>query len=310
MSYNNLIIFLTDRCRSGCPTCNVRAIPENTGMLQYSDLDLIFADPLVSGMAGKFIIWTGGEPFENFPVLEYGISISGEKGFRSEILSSGYWFRDMPGLLGKLREKGNFSLRISIDSEHLDFSGGDLLLKLIGECITESIELNFTVRDIPGSGESIVEILNKVKKNFPAYAAERKGDPRWIHHIPHVPVDEIDPYTYEDILSLNNSGCKMVFRDLVAGWDGNIYPCCGLFSLPGFEKYSTGSFTDRGLNESEYGNVRKLFSMIREKGPSGIIQEFGSNNAVGDIPEFRNQCHACLYLLRKYNEKIEFFLSG
>ncbi len=308
MSYNNLIIFLTDRCRSGCSTCNVRAIPENPGMLQRSELDAIFTDPIVSGDIGKYIIWTGGEPFENFSVLEYGISIGGKNGFRSEILSSGYWFEEAPELLERLTKKGDFSLRVSIDSEHLDFVEDNIILMLMKECIDKKIELNFTVRDIPGDGSS-VEILNKVKKKFPVYTGERADDTRWIHHIPHVPVNGNDPYK-TGITSISyNSGCKMVFRDLVAGWDGNLYPCCGLFSLPGYKKYSTGSFTQQNPEGWKFENASALFKMIGDKGPYGIFQKFGSPEALEEIPGFRNQCHACLHFLRKYDVLLEEFLT-
>lgn len=309
MSYNNLIIFLTDRCRSGCSTCNVRAVPGNSGMLKIEDIDSFLSDPDVSGSNKKYIIWTGGEPFENFSVLEYGIAMAGNKKFRSEILSSGYWFRDTPEMLTELVQKGNFSLRISIDSEHILFSGEDLLLDLTGECLKKNIELNFTVRDLPGD-ESASKILNSIKINYPDYTSVRMSDPRWIHHIPHVPIDKNDPYSLPETSSLNNTGCKLVFRDLVVGWSGDVYPCCGLFSLPGFEKYSTGNIRNGGRPELQYKKVVELFRMIGEHGPSGIFQKFDPTKTKGLMQEFGNQCHACLYFLRKYDVQLKNILSG
>ncbi len=309
MSYTNLIIFLTNRCRSGCRTCNVRAIPGNSGMLQMNDIDTIFDDPHISGSNNKFVIWTGGEPFENFPVLEYGIKISGKRGFRSEILSSGYWYRDAPEMLDELFKKGDFSLRVSIDSEHFDFSGEEFLFDLLEECLEIGLELNFTVREIPGD-QSFEGILNSIKKNFSSYTEERKGDPRWIHHIPHVPVDENDHYKASGFSLKINTGCKLVFRDIVAGWDGNIYPCCGLFSLPGFEKYSTGKIGKSGQTEVSNIKAEELFRIIKEKGPSGIKQKFDSDETKEVLLGFRNKCHACIHFLKKYDVQLEQFLSG
>ena len=310
MSYNSLIIFLTNRCKAGCATCNVDAAPGNTGMLHPDDLDSIFNNSSLTGSSGKYILWTGGEPFESFSSLVYGIGLADRSGFRSEILTAGYWYDKEKLHLTKLHEAGNFSLRISIDPEHLKFTGIDILTLLISESIETGTEVNFTVREI-NENQNIVSVFFKnIKRSFPEYYRRRRRDHRWIHHIPHVPVSKNDPYTDNSSEKYRNSGCRMAGRDLVIGWDGNIYPCCGLFSLPGFEKYALGNIGDDGHIENKYINSNKLFNLIRDAGPGGLIEKFGSEESNEEKCGFRNQCHACISLFRKYNKPIGNYFSG
>lgn len=309
MSYNSLIIFLTDRCMAGCPTCNVAASHGKSGKLHPDDLDLIFNNSFLTGSTGKYILWTGGEPFENYSSLVYGIGLAGRSGFRSEILTAGYWFDRKMLHLEKLHKAGKFSLRISIDPEHLKFTGVDVLTSLLGECIETGTEVNFTVREIDDGQNAISDFFDSVKRSFPDYYKEKKKDHRWIHHIPHVPISGNDPYTDTSRRKYINSGCMMAGRDLVIGWDGNIYSCCGLFSLPGFEKFALGNIGDTGTNKNKYSKSNELFGLIREAGPDGLTEKFGSEGSKSEKNKFRNQCHACISLLRRYEKPIEKYLS-
>lgn len=277
-------------------------------MLQGEAIDNIFDHPPVLNDTERYVIWTGGEPFENFTALEYGISIAAKKGFRSEVLSSGYWFGKAPERLGRLAGQGFFSLRISLDREHIDFTGEDLILRLTEACIGRKVDLNFTIRNIPGDNESADDLLEMIKRKFPDYSEQRRNDPRWIHRIPHVPVDDSDIYESEKGSFLSGSGCKMVFRDLVVGWDGNVYPCCGVFSLPEFENYSTGCFPGYDGAIWKHGRVMELFRLIGEKGPAVIDDKFGSDETGGGRQKYLNQCHGCLHLLKNYRVQIEKFL--
>lgn len=310
MSYNSLIIFLTNRCLAGCATCNVVAVPGNTGMLNPDDLDLIFNNSFLPVSAGKYVLWTGGEPFESFSSLVYGIGLADRSGFHSEILTAGYWYDKERLHLSKLHEAGNFSLRISIDPEHLKFTGIDLLTPLLSECIDTGTEVNFTVREINENQNIVSDFFDNVKRSFPEYYNDKKRDHRWIHYIPHVPVSGDDPYPDNSGEKYRNSGCMMAGRDLVIGWDGNIYPCCGLFSLPEFEKFSLGNIKDARTVKNKYSKSNELFSLIRKAGPAGLIEKFGSEESNSEKYKFRNQCHACLFLLRRHDKPIGKFLSG
>jgi len=274
--------------------------------LGAGDLNSLFTHPRLSGSGIRHVVWTGGEPFENIESLKRGLKMAAEKGWSSEILTAGYWFRKRPGLLKTLLKNGDFSLRISIDREHLKYTLADTILSLAGECIDLDIPLNFTVRSIPGDSSGR-ELRNWMGERFPEYTEERKKDPRWIHRIPHVPVGSNDPYPPDGSPAAPLTGCAMVFRDLVAGWDGNFYPCCGLFSLPGFERYAVGG---TGKPDIRRGRAEELFSRIQKKGPGVIREIFGSSGPEMENIDYRNNCHACLDLLRNYAEPVGRFLAG
>ena len=300
MRFNSLILFLTNKCLSGCSTCNINAVPGNTGMLGSEDIDVLFGYLSKRGCVNKFIVWTGGEPIENFPTLKYGLARADKYEYKSEILTSGYWYRDRPFLLEELKEHGPFSLRISVDSEHLEFSEPEILSRLACECIDKGIEVNFTVREIEGDGDLISELLRSLDKAHPDYLRKKSGDPRWIHRIPHVPVSGIGCNPDKGGYSISRSGCRMVFRDLVVGWDGNIYPCCGLFSLSGFEKFAVGYIGGSDILWEGYDRAWELFRQIKEKGITVIAERAGSGDSMKKRYLFRNQCHACLSLLRDF----------
>lgn len=308
MKYKNLIIFLTDRCKSRCATCNIKASPENSGIVFHEDLDLIFGNSPLADSVSKYVIWTGGEPFEIFSSLVYGIGLAARSGFYSEILTAGYWYEEGASHLTELKKAGDFSLRISIDQEHLRFSGTEKIISLLSECIDMRIEVNFTVRKIGGEQDNNLIFFDEVKRSFPDFYRKKTGDPRWIHQIPHVPVSEDDPYLKSDKEVYKNSGCKMAGRDLVVGWDGNIYPCCGLFSLAGFEKYATGNIRGFDFIEKKHIKSNELFKLIRESGPGELTKRFGSEDIGIEIHGFNNQCHACLSLLLSYEKQIEEYL--
>ena len=150
MPFQNLIVFLNNSCPVSCRTCNVSAVPGKGENLGLKKLDLLFKK-INKVDINKFIIWTGGEPFLFFENLKAGIKKGEGMGFRSEVLTSGMWFRNNKDFLKKLKDAGNFSLRISVDNEHEKAAGTDILIGIIESCINLDIDVNCTVRDIPVS---------------------------------------------------------------------------------------------------------------------------------------------------------------
>ncbi len=275
-------------------------------MLHRDVLDSIFSDSSIIDSVSNYVVWTGGEPFENFSSLLYGVSLAKRSGFRSEILTSGYWHEKDFSHLKKLQESGDFSIRISIDHEHLMLTKTNKIIALISECINSGIDVNFTVRKIDDHNNKVSKFFELISRAFPDYYKEKGHDHRWIHFIPHVPVAEDDPYSKNCNMEWNGyTGCKMVGRDLVVGMDGNIYPCCGLFSLPDFSKYSVGTVNPSGKVKNRYSGPKELFEIIRTKGPEGVRSKFPSEGSKMGISGFCNQCHACISMLRSYKESID-----
>jgi len=235
LRFTSLIIFLNNICPVGCETCNVSAKPDNNEEISDNDIDLILNEAKAHELT-SYIIWTGGEPFYNPEKLKRAVLNAYKSGFVSEILTSAFY---MPPNNFFNSIKGSLSVRISIDSEHQSVVKVEKLLKFSEIVINNGIDINFTVRKIPGNEFPVKDIFEKFKSSFPGYYKKRENDKRWIHNIPHIPLKENDPYILKsDNIGSETGGCKFVFRDLVAGWDGKIYPCCGLFSLTDFDKYS------------------------------------------------------------------------
>lgn len=305
MSFQNLIIFLNNSCPVSCRTCNVSTVPGKGDHLNLKKLDLLFKK-INNVDIDKFIIWTGGEPFISFENLKSGIEKGGKGGFRSEILTSGTWFREKGYDLEELKDAGEFSLRISIDAEHKRVVSEDILFGLIRNCIELDIEVNFTVRDIPGSPDIFKNLSEKIESLFPAYYKKKVSDSRWVHRIPHTPVSKNDPYKdfFEKGGPIPGGRCNTVFRDLVVGWDGDLYPCCGLFSIPRYKGFSYGTIKD--INISALSNriyKKNIFSKIAESGPFGLCRDLGLEPEKLGWGPYQNLCHLCIAVLNETDLK-------
>jgi len=237
LRYESLIIFLNRRCPVGCATCNADAQPTNNVELNPLWLADFFRklrqEPLpFSG----YILWTGGEPFYSFPSLMVGLDLAASAGYSSEILTSGIWFKSVPDYLSALAAPFKPRLRISLDAEHQEQVPVSLLISLIREAVALGLEVNFTLREIPGRLEnSPRQSLEIIKQQLPRFYAENMLRSRWLHVIPHFPLTDPKPQ------SVARLSCRMAFRDLVIGEDGLVYPCCGFFSLPAQQRPIVGN---------------------------------------------------------------------
>lgn len=300
----NLILFLNRRCTVGCASCNANAAPDNTGELTPQWLESFFHQIQGLDFSG-FIIWTGGEPFLSFQALQKGISLASQKEFHSEILTAGAWFQQAPKQLESLAAAGDFSLRISLDAEHQDNVPMSVVTSLIKKALDLHIEVNFTLRKIPGRENPEKDFLAQIKEQLPDFYRENHARSRWLHYLPHMPISP-DPGC---IPSHNAAGpgkqkwkqtCKMGFKDLVIGEDGLVYPCCGLFGIPAHEQMAVGN----PLNESwENLETRQhdhpLFQTLKKKGPYGICKELGLAPETWNWPAYETPCHLCLALFHK-----------
>jgi organic radical activating enzyme len=307
----NLIFFLNRRCTVGCASCNAGVYTDKGNELSPKWLDKFFNTIHDAAFSG-YIIWTGGEPFLSFEGLEKGISLAAHRGFLSEILTSGIWFENHPGYLETLAEKGSFSLRISLDSEHQDRVPMPLIISLIQQALELRIEVNFTLREIPGQPGSVKHFLEEIIEKLPQFYEENVIRSRWLHYIPHMPVAPMDERTSGCGKESRGSGggnwrgpCKMGFRDIVIGEDGILYPCCGLFGIPGHERLAMGDPLKESWETLEIGSQRApLFRMLREKGPYGICRELGLEPETWDWPPNESPCHLCHALFHRHADRV------
>lgn len=305
----NLIFFLNRRCDVGCASCNVDASPDNMKELSVQWLEAFF-DRIRNLLSSGYIIWTGGEPFLSFEALKKGISLASQKGFQSEILTSGAWFESHPGALNALAGAGNFSIRISLDAEHQDRVPIPLVISLIKKALELKIEVNFTLREIPGQCESMDDFLEQIKKELPTFYNRNHTRSRWLHYIPHMPVSPGETHrkscrpvgSYEQKW---RQPCKMGFKDVVIGADNMVYPCCGLFSIPGHERLAIGDPVKDTWETLEARQMDDpLFRVLIEKGPYGICKELEMEPETWDWPAYESPCHLCLALFFLHGERV------
>ncbi|MCP5105993.1 MAG: radical SAM protein [bacterium] len=299
----NVIFFLNRRCSVGCASCNAGISASGGKELTPQWLDAFFEKIHDLPFSG-YIIWTGGEPFFSFETLEKGISLSSQKKFHSEILTSGIWFKNHPEQLKTLTAAGAFSLRISLDAEHQEQVPMSLVISLLEEALTFSIEVNFTLREIPGREQTVESVMAEIKYRLPQFYSENVSRSRWLHHIPHMPVSPGTNIPSSRAAAASGKqkwkqACKMGFKDIVIGEDGLVYPCCGLFGVAGHERLAVGDPLTQSWEDLE--KVQKensLFRTLKEKGPYGICVQSGLSPETWDWPPYESPCHLCLALFK------------
>jgi len=306
----NIILFLNRRCTVGCASCNAGATTGNTAELTSQWLETFF-NKLHDLEFSGYIVWTGGEPFLSFQALQKGISLASQNKYHSEILTSGAWFQQAPEQLESLAAVGDFSLRISLDAEHHDSVPLPIIISLIKKSLSLGIEVNFTLRQIPGRENPVEDFLDQIKEQLPDFYRQNHTRSRWLHYLPHMPISP-GPGGCLPTHSAAAPGkqkwqqtCKMGFKDLVIGEDGLVYPCCGLFGIPGHEQMAMGD----PLNESwENLEIRQrnhpLFQVLKRKGPYGICKELGLSSETWDWPAYETPCHLCLALFHQHGTRV------
>lgn len=258
-----------------------------------------------------YILWTGGEPFLSFDALQTGITIASGQGYHSEILTSGIWFDAHSRWLEPLAEKGNVSIRISLDAEHQEKVPLSRVIALVRNALALQMEVNFTLRDIPGRQGFVDHCIGEIKKHLPEFYNDNRSRSRWLHYIPHIPVSPGAPSPCVSQTQQYRQPCRMIFRDLVIGEDGLVYPCCGLLGFPFHRQLAVGNPMEQSW-ESLVSRQRSfpLFRALKEKGPYGICRKLGLEPGKWKWPPFQSPCHLCMALFNREGESLirQFFL--
>lgn len=316
-SYQKLIFFLNRRCPVGCASCNAAASNGSRGELTPGWLVKFFNR--IGQQELKFsrhVIWTGGEPFLSFAALKSGIELASGSCYCSEILTSGTWFDGNPGYLEQLLAEGDFSLRVSLDAEHQEKVPLELVFNLIERALRHNIEVNFTLRRIPGRRESVEYYVSEIKQALPGFYRLNHTRPRWLHIIPHIPVlskglaDAAGKSVSFPGHRKWQKACQQGFRDLVIGEDGLVYPCCGLFTLSCYPRLAIGNplqETLRSLFGKQTGNP--LLRLLKDKGPYHICRELGYQPETWSWPPFQNPCSLCLALFSRHADEVLSYYS-
>jgi hypothetical protein len=292
-----------------CASCNVDARSGNKNQLSPQWLSSFFSKVEESKFSG-YILWTGGEPFLSFDALKTGIAIASQQGYHSEILTGAGWYQSHPGWIENLPGKENISIRISLDAEHQEKVPFSRVTALIRRAWELGIEINFTLREIPGQQEPVNRYIEEIKKQLPEFYHHNCQRSRWVHYIPHIPVSP-GGYTSPSIcIDLQGTQkykqpCHMAFRDLVIGEDGLAYPCCGFFGFPFHLHLAVGDPMKESW-ESLFSRqfTHPFFRLLTEKGPYGICLELNLEPEKWGWPLFQSPCHLCMALFKLKGKQV------
>jgi MoaA/NifB/PqqE/SkfB family radical SAM enzyme len=307
--YQSLIIFLNRRCVVDCASCNVDARSGNKNQLSSQWLSSFFSKVEDLKFSG-YILWTGGEPFLSFDALKTGISIASQKGYHSEILTGAGWYPSHPEWLENLPVKENISIRISLDAEHQEKVPLSRVIAFIRGAWELPMEINFTLRDIPGQQGPVNRYIDEIKRQLPEFYHHNYHRSRWLHYIPHIPVSPGGCPSHSNCIDLPGAQkykqpCRMAFRDLVISEDGLVYPCCGFFHFPFHHHLAVGDPMKESW-ESLFSRQfnHPLFRLLKENGPYGICRELNLEPGKWDWPLFQNPCHLCMALFKLKGEQV------
>jgi Radical SAM superfamily/4Fe-4S single cluster domain len=121
MKFTSLHLMLTYQCTLECDHCFVWGSPHQDGKMTQETIAAILEQAVEVGTV-RSIYFEGGEPFLCYPVLVAGVRQASRLGFKTGIVSNGYWASSVEVALQKLRPLAGSlgSLTISSDLYHWD----------------------------------------------------------------------------------------------------------------------------------------------------------------------------------------------
>lgn len=120
MTLESLHILLTYRCPYECDHCFVWGSPRQTGVFTLDHLREVFHQALALKSVYEFY-FEGGETFVYYPVLLKAVAEASALGFRTALVSNGYWARSVKDAciwLERLVEAGLDRIELSLDAFH------------------------------------------------------------------------------------------------------------------------------------------------------------------------------------------------
>jgi hypothetical protein len=113
---------LSYKCDSECDHCFVYGSPQAKGTFTLNQMKKIF-DELAKIRTIESVCFEGGEPFLFYPLMYEGIKIAHDMGFKTGIVTNGYWAtseEDAELWLKPLRDLGVADISVSDDVFHYE----------------------------------------------------------------------------------------------------------------------------------------------------------------------------------------------
>jgi len=260
MKLNSLHILLTYQCNYECDHCFVWGSPQQSGIFTLNRLENVFQQALMVGSIDE-LYFEGGETFIYYPILVKAVRRANQLGFRTGIVSNGYWavsVEDGRFWLEPLLRAGLDKLEISVDPLHgstiVSDHPGLLAAKELGLAATALVtDHNEHQDDVMYRGRAAVKLTNgrprKPWDSFTHCPYENLVEPDRIH---------LDPF-------------------------GNLHLCQGIV---------IGNLWQRSLLDilTEFQpDIHPIAGPIITGGPSQLVKQYQLPHQAGYV----DACHLC-----------------
>jgi MoaA/NifB/PqqE/SkfB family radical SAM enzyme len=301
--FSNLEIIVTSRCNIRCRHCIYDCKPTSTEKLsKFVIKALIRQAAKLSSF--RSIVFTGGEAFLEYNVLEESIALCRELGLESSVVTNGFWALNSHVTKQKLQKlKGLKTLNVSTDSFHQEFVPVDRIRNIILSCHELGIRCVVRVSYLNEPSSTLVTIKKQLTGLDGLYT---------ISSMPIAPfgraamlIDAVCFYEYDP----NDIPCCGA-DDPVIDSNGDVKICPGgLFSYPGNNLLKVGNIFNETLEFIKKStNINPIAQMLRLQGPGGLVR-LVRNQALKEgvlfispqTEEVRNLCSLCKYIITNPN---------
>ena len=270
-------LLVTYKCNLQCDHCFLYCGPKAEGTFTLDQIAQLL-DEAAKVETIETICFEGGEPFLYYPLLIEGIRLAADRGFKSGVLTNGYWatsIEDAEMWLRPLRELGVASFTVSDDSLHY----GDQPDNPAKVAVAAAGKLGLAVNTIR---------MEKPQVKLPTPEHGAKGRPeigggvmlkgraveKFAHELPTRPWDELVECPYEDLRSP-----KRVHVDPF----GNVHCCQGLCIGNAYQ-----TPLSRVLQEYDWGS-HPICGPLVAGGPAELLRRYGVDHA----ERYVDECHLC-----------------
>jgi hypothetical protein len=284
---------LSYKCDSECDHCFVYGSPQAKGTFTLNQMKRIF-DELAEIQTIKSVYFEGGEPFLFYPLMYEGIKIAHDMGFKTGIVTNGYWAtseEDAELWLKPLRDLGVSDISVSDDAFHYEdreASPPKCALKAANKLGMSAGAIRI---DKPTVEEGVDKEQGKGKPVIGGGAMFRgRAVEKLIEGLPRRPWQEFTECPYEN---LRDPG--RVHLDAY----GNIHLCQGL---------SMGNMWDAPLSKivRQYdANSHPICSPLVNGGPARLAKDYH----VPHEDTYVDACHMCYLVRRALLDKFPQYLA-
>lgn len=236
MDLTGLHLLLTYRCNYRCDHCFVWSGPRAADRtMSLGSIDDILHQALSLGTVNQ-IYFEGGEPFLHYPLLVQAVECAVALGFRTGIVSNGYWATSVAKARARLQplaDAGLADLALSRDALHGDAeakrrvdnaTAAAQALHLPTAVLTTELPANGAEGSVMYRGRAAVRLVDEMAyrywRTFTACPHENLADPGRVH---------VDPFGYVHLCQgiLLGNLFERSLAELVAAYDPSRHAIVG-----------------------------------------------------------------------------------